>query len=435
MTLRGNARRRHAGFAAAVGAVGLATGVSLVFIAVSKGGAQADDPYRQLARFGAVLALVQDKYVDRPVEAKLIEAALRAMVGSLDPHSGYVSGQDYRALQSIGRGEFGDVGLGIVERDKVPTVSSVMDGTSAAKAGILPGDRIEAIGDETTERLTIDQAVEKMRGAKNTFVRLTIGRGRGGTVKDFEILRDYVKTKSVEFHVESGDVGYIRIPQFLDATAGELKNAMATLRAEVPSEAFKGYVLDLRNDPGGLVNQAVLTVNAFIDGGTILSTRGRAPGANQIFTARPAEDQSQGKPLVVLVNGGTASAAEIVAGALQDLKRATLIGTRTFGKGSMQTTIPVGDGALVFTTALYFTPSGRSIQARGIDPDIEISERVPAGADAPSEDVGEASLRGHLSNAGGDRPGSQAYIPANPLDDRQLTAAIDFLHSLESAAR
>ncbi len=170
-------------------------------------------------------------------------------------------------------------------------------------------------------------------------------------------------------------------------------------------------------------------MNAFVDSGTILSTWGRAAGANQIFTARPGENLSQGKPLVVLINGGSASAAEIVAGALQDLKRATLIGTRTFGKGSMQSTIPLGDGALHFTTALYFTPSGRSIQARGIDPDIEISETVPAGAEAPAGSVGEASIRGHLENPLGDRPGSQAYIPPDPANDRQLTAAIDFLHS------
>ena len=359
--------RRHRRLAIAVGAIAGAATAALALISVSPRGAQADDPYRQLARFGAVLAVVEDKYVDRPDEAKLIEAALKAMVGSLDPHSGYVSGQGYRALQTLTNGEFGDVGLGIAERDGIVMVESVMRGDSAAQAGILPGDRIVAIDGEPTRRLTVDQAVDKLHGALNSPVRLSVARG-GGAVKEFEVLRDFVRVMEVQSRVVGGDIGYIRIPQFIDATAENLKSAMAQLRAEIPSEAFRGYILDLRNNPGGYVNKAIETVNAFVDSGTIVSSRGRLLGADQVFSARPGADQSDGKPLVVLINGATASAAEIVAGALQDLKRATLIGTRTFGKGSMQSTIPLGDGALLLTTALYFTPSGRSIQARGIDP-------------------------------------------------------------------
>ena len=424
--------RRHRRLAIAVGAIAGAATAALALISVSPRGPQADDPYRQLARFGAVLAVVEDKYVDRPDEARLIEAALRAMVGSLDPHSGYVSGQGYRALQTLTNGEFGDVGLGIIERDGVVMVESVVRGCSAARAGILPGDRIVAIDGEPTRRLTVDQAVDKLHGALNSPVRLTVARG--GAVTEFEVLRDFMRVEAVQSRVVGGDIGYIRIPQFVDATAEELKSAMAQLRGEIRSEAFKGYILDLRNNPGGYVNKAIETVNAFVDSGTIVSSRGRLPGADQVFSARPGADQSDGKPLVVLINGATASAAEIVAGALQDLKRATLIGTRTFGKGSMQSTIPLGDGALLLTTALYFTPSGRSIQARGIDPKVEIFEDMPDGG-GRLKSGGEASLKGHLRNESGERPGSAAYVPENPSDDTQLTAAVDFLHGVERAAR
>jgi carboxyl-terminal processing protease len=431
--------RYHISAAALILIAGLAgvTLGALAPVALSKQstGARVDDPYYQLSRFGAAFDLIRNKYVDKPDDAKLIEAAVKAMVASLDPHSLYVAGPTYRALQSIGRGEYGDVGLAIVERDNVPIVGAVVRDTSAARAGILPGDRIEAIDGESARRITADQAIHKMRGPPNMSVRLTLGRGAGASVKDIDILRDCVRTESIQFHVEGGDVGYIRLPQFIDSTADSLKSAIATLRAEIPSEAFKGYVLDLRNNPGGMVGQAIETVNAFIDGGEILASRGRARGADQAFFARPGADLSQGKPLVVLINGGTASAAEIVAGALQDLGRATLVGTRTFGKGSMQSTIPLGDGALHLTTALYFTPSGRSIQARGIDPDIEISQNTPAGTEVPSEGLGEASVRGHLQNASGDRPGSQAYVPADAQDDTQLIAAVGYLQGIERTFR
>ncbi len=430
MTIRANGGRRFRRLAC--GAIGGAA-IALALSAASKRGAPADDPYRQLARFGAVLELVRDKYVDRPDQAELIEAALKAMVASLDPHSGYVSGSAYGALESALRGEVGVVGLAIGERGGALTVDSVMDGTSASGAGIAAGDRIEAIDGEDARRLSLDQAADRMRGPANSSVQLTIRREPGGRVETAEVLRDFVNTRSLELHVESDDVGYIRIPQFIDSTADDLRRAMATLRAEIPPAAFKGYVLDLRNNPGGRVLAAIATVNDFVDRGTIVSTHGRAAGADQIFAARPEEDRSEGKPLVVLINGGSASAAEIVAGSLQDLKRATLIGTRTFGKGSMQTTLPLGDGALQFTTALYFTPSGRSIQARGIDPDIEVSEDVPAGVE--EQVTGEASLRGHLRNPRGERLGSPAYVPERPQDDRQLIAAIDFLHRPRNAAR
>ncbi len=236
-------------------------------------------------------------------------------------------------------------------------------------------------------------------------------------------------------HVEADDIGYVRITQFTEQTADGLKSAMEKLRADIPADKFKGYILDLRNNPGGLLDQSIEVVNAFVDRGEIVSTRGRNPDDAQRFNARPGGDLSGGKPLVVLINGGSASASEIVAGALQDHKRATLIGTRSFGKGSVQTIMPLGqDGALRLTTARYYTPSGRSIQAKGIEPDIEILEDVPADLKGKDDTKGEASLKGHLTNGTDEKTGSQAYVPADPKDDKQLIAAVDLLHGVKHAA-
>ncbi len=235
-------------------------------------------------------------------------------------------------------------------------------------------------------------------------------------------------------HVEAGDIGYIRITQFTEQTADGLKSAMEKLRTDIPADAFKGYILDLRNNPGGLLDQSIDVANAFLDKGEIVSTRGRNPDDAQRFNARPGGDLSGGKPLVVLINGGSASASEIVSGALQDHKRATLIGTRSFGKGSVQTIMPLGqDGALRLTTARYYTPSGRSIQAKGIDPDIEILEDVPPDLKGKDDTKGEASLKGHLTNGAEEKSGSQAYVPTDPKDDKQLIAAVDLLHGVKRA--
>jgi carboxyl-terminal processing protease len=241
------------------------------------------------------------------------------------------------------------------------------------------------------------------------------------------------RIKKVRWRVESNDIGYVRIEQFTKTTADGVRRAMASLSAEVPPKALNGYILDLRNNPGGYIDQAVETVNAFVSNGEIVATKGRELGASSVVFARPARDLSQGKPLVVLVNGVTASAAEIASGALQDLKRALLIGTRTFGKGSMQSTFPLGDGALRLTTALCFTPSGRSIQASGVDPDIEILEVAPDGAE--EERHGEALLQNHLHNQACERAASHVYVPADPSKDRQLAAAIKFLHGVPRAPR
>jgi carboxyl-terminal processing protease len=307
-----------------------------------------------------------------------------------------------------------------------------IDDTPAAKAGVLSGDLITAIDDQPTQGLTLDQAVEKMRGSINSPVKLKIVRGPKKDVKDFTIVRDLIHVQSVRSHVEDGDIGYIRITQFTEQTEDGLKSAMDKLHGEIPADKFKGYILDLRNNPGGLLDQSIDVVNSFIDRGEIVSTRGRTPDETQRFDAKPGGDLSGGKPLVVLINGGSASASEIVSGALQDHKRATLIGTRSFGKGSVQTIMPLGEnGALRLTTARYYTPSGRSIQAKGIDPDVKVLEDVPDDLKGKDDMKGEASLKGHLANGAEDTSASQAYVPPNEKDDKQLTAAVDLLHGVK----
>jgi carboxyl-terminal processing protease len=397
--------------------------------------AAAADTYRQLNLFGDVFDKIRDDYVEKPDEAKLIEAAINGMLSSLDPHSSYMDAKAYRDMQVQTKGEFGGLGIEVTEEDGLIKVVSPIDDTPAAKAGILSGDIISAIDDESTQGLTLDQAVDRMRGAVNSAVRLKILRGPAREVKEFKIIRDIIKVQSVRSHVEADDIGYVRITQFTEQTADGLKSAMEKFRNEIPADKFKGYILDLRNNPGGLLDQSIEVVNAFIDRGEIVSTRGRNPDDAQRFNARPGGDLSGGKPLVVLINGGSASASEIVSGALQDHKRATLIGTRSFGKGSVQTIMPLGqDGALRLTTARYYTPSGRSIQAKGIAPDIEILEDVPEDLKGKDDTKGEASLKGHLKNGEDEKTGSQAYVPADPKNDKQLIAAVDLLHGVKHAA-
>ncbi|MGO4872173.1 MAG: S41 family peptidase [Roseiarcus sp.] len=397
--------------------------------------AAAADTYRQLNLFGDVFEKIRNDYVEKPDESKLIEAAINGMLSSLDPHSSYMDAKAYREMQVQTKGEFGGLGIEVTEENGLIKVVSPIDETPAAKAGILSGDVIVGIDDEPTQGLTLDQAVDKMRGAVNSTVRLKILRGASKEPKEYKIVRDIIKVQSVRSHVEDGDIGYIRITQFTEQTADGLKSAMDKFHADLPADKLKGYILDLRNNPGGLLDQSIEVVNTFVDKGEIVSTRGRNPDDAQRFNARPGGDLSGGKPLVVLINGGSASASEIVAGALQDHKRATLIGTRSFGKGSVQTIMPLGqDGALRLTTARYYTPSGRSIQAKGIEPDIEILEDVPADLKGKDDTKGEASLKGHLTNGADEKTGSQAYVPPDPKDDKQLIAAVDLLHGVKHAA-
>jgi carboxyl-terminal processing protease len=421
-------------------AVGVALGAGVTVFApgalqavAPKAYATAAETYRQLNLFGDVFEKIRNDYVEKPDEGKLVEAAINGMLTSLDPHSSYMDPQAYREMQRSTKGEFGGLGIEVTEEDGLIKVVSPIDDTPASKAGILSGDIIAAIDGTSTQGLTLDQAVDKMRGPNGSTVVLKIARGAKKELKDYKITRATIEVQSVRGHVQADDIGYIRITQFTEKTASGLRSTMEKLKADIGADKLKGYILDLRNNPGGLLDQSIEVVNDFVDKGEIVSTRGRNPDDAQRFSARPGDDLSDGKPLVVLINGGSASASEIVAGALQDHKRATLIGTRSFGKGSVQTIMPLGEdsGALRLTTARYYTPSGRSIQAQGIKPDIQVLEDVPADLKGKEENLGEASLKGHLKNGTEDTSGSQAYVPPDEKNDKQLIAAVDLLHGVK----
>jgi carboxyl-terminal processing protease len=307
-------------------------------------------------------------------------------------------------------------------------VVAPIDDTPAAKAGIMANDIITKLDDEQVKGLTLNQVVEKMRGPVDTKIKLTIMRKGMDKPIVVTIVRDVIRVKSVRSHTEGGDVGYIRITVFSAQTTDGVKKAISDLTSQLGADKIKGFVIDLRNNPGGLFDQAISVSSAFLDKGEIVSTRGRKAEETQRFNARRG-DRTQGKPVIVLINGGSASASEIVAGALQDQKRATLVGTRSFGKGSVQTIIPLGpgNGALRLTTARYFTPSGRSIQAKGIEPDIKVVQEVPDDVKGRTDGEGEASLRGHLKAEGSEESGSQSYVPPDEKDDRALKEAIDLL--------
>jgi carboxyl-terminal processing protease len=421
-------------------AFGVALGAGLTIMApgalqavAPKAYATAAETYRQLNLFGDVFEKIRNDYVEKPDEGKLIDAAINGMLSSLDPHSSYMDADAYREMQRSTKGEFGGLGIEVTEEDGLIKVVSPIDDTPASQAGLMSGDIIAAIDGASTQGMTLDQAVDKMRGPIGSAVTLKIARGAKKELKDYKITRAVIEVQSVRGHVEDGDVGYIRITQFTEKTASGLHTTLEKLKSDIPADKLKGYILDLRNNPGGLLDQSIEVVNDFVDKGEIVSTRGRNPDDAQRFSARQGDDLSDGKPLVVLINGGSASASEIVAGALQDHKRATLIGTRSFGKGSVQTIMPLGDdnGALRLTTARYYTPSGRSIQAKGITPDIQVLEDVPADLKGKEENMGEASLKGHLKNGTEDLSGSQAYVPPDAKSDKQLVAAVDLLHGVK----
>ncbi len=421
---------------AAIGAAAVTVGSHTSLLAHGAAFAAAADTYRQLNLFGDVFEKIRTDYVEKPDEGKLVEAAINGMLTSLDPHSSYMDAKAFREMQVQTKGEFGGLGIEVTQEDGQIKVVTPIDDTPAAKAGVLSGDIITAIDNDPVQGMTLNQAVDKMRGAVNTPVILKIERGSKKESLDIKIVRDVIKIQSVRSHIESGDIGYIRITQFSEQTYEGLKAAMAKLRDQPGDANLKGYIVDLRNNPGGLLDQSIEVVNAFVDRGEIVSTRGRNVEETQRYSARPGADLSHGKPMVVLINGGSASASEIVSGALQDHKRATLIGTRSFGKGSVQTIIPLGqNGALRLTTARYYTPSGRSIQAKGIEPDIQILEDVPDELKGKDDQKGEASLKGHLKNGDEEKDGSQAYVPPDAKNDKQLIAAVDLLHGIKTAAQ
>ena len=416
--------------------VGAATGAALTLVAVqprlvlsgmSANAAASADTYRNLNLFGDVFERVRADYVERPDDAKLVETAINGMLAGLDPHSSYMDGKSFRDMQIQTRGEFGGLGIEVTMEDGLVKVVAPIDETPAAKAGILANDIITHLDEEAVQGLTLNQAVEKMRGPVNTKIKLRVMRKGAEKPLEIAITRDIIRVRSVRSRQEGDDIAYIRVTQFNEQTTEGVKKMIADLTSQIPADKLKGFVVDLRNNPGGLLDQAISVSDIFLDRGEIVSTRGRNVEETQRFNARSG-DLTKGKPIIVLVNGGSASASEIVAGALQDHKRATVLGTRSFGKGSVQTIIPLGsNGALRLTTARYYTPSGKSIQAKGISPDIEVLQDVPDDMKARAESKGESSLRGHLKADGDEQTGSQSYIPPEAKDDKALKMAVDLL--------
>ena len=365
--------------------------------ATDKPDADSTDTFKQLALFSDVLERVRVDYVDAVTDEKLIETALNGMLSSLDPHSGYLNRKNFQDMQTQTKGEFGGLGIEVTMENNIVKVISPIDDTPAAKAGVQSGDLITHIDNKPVMELTLSEAVDRMRGTPGTKITLTLRRGGlSGQPFDVVLTRAVIHVQSVRWEPK-GNVAYVRITAFNEQTQVGLDKALAEADQKI-GDKLEGYVLDLRNNPGGLLEEAVSVSGTFLPAGVeVVSTRGRHKEEDQSFKGRTG-DKAHGKPIVVLINGGSASASEIVAGALQDHKRAVIVGTKSFGKGSVQTIIPVaGGGAMRLTTARYYTPSGRSIQALGIEPDIEVKpaklEKIATGPG-----LHEADLKGALIN-------------------------------------
>ena len=374
---------------------------------------------------------VRANYVEAPDEKDLVKNAINGMLSSLDPHSSYLDSSDAEDMRTQTRGEFGGLGIEVTMENGVIKVVSPIDETPAAKAGLLANDLITHLDNESIQGLTLEQAVEKMRGPVNTPISLTIVRKGRDEPFDIKIVRDVIRINAVKSALEANDeIAYVKISTFNEQTHSNLVKQVEALKRKA-GKKIKGYIVDLRNNPGGLLDQAVAVSDDFLDKGAIVLTKGRNLEETDRKNAQMGEITG-GKPIVVLVNGGSASASEIVAGALQDHKRATVVGTRSFGKGSVQTIIPLGqNGAIRLTTARYYTPSGRSIQAKGITPDIVVEQELPDDLKGRKPRVrGEASLRGHLENSEGkekEESGSSSYVPREKEKDVQLQFALRML--------
>ncbi|MCV6161978.1 proteolytic complex protein CptA [Pseudomonas aeruginosa] len=395
-------------------------------------GSSAPLPLDELRTFAEVLDRVKAAYVEPVDDKTLLENAIKGMLSNLDPHSAYLGPEDFAELQESTSGEFGGLGIEVGSEDGFIKVVSPIDDTPAARAGIQPGDLIVQIDGKPTKGQSMTEAVDSMRGKAGSAITLTIVRD-GGRPFDVELKRAIIKVKSVKSQVLEPGYAYLRITQFQVNTGEEVVKALNQLRKDNKGR-LKGLVLDLRNNPGGVLQSAVEVADAFLTKGLIVYTKGRIANSELRFSADPA-DPSDKVPLVVLINGGSASAAEIVAGALQDQKRAILMGTDSFGKGSVQTVLPLNnDRALKLTTALYYTPNGRSIQAQGIVPDIEVGRAKVTQERSSFEGFKEADLQGHLANGNGgaDRPtGKRAAPSERPQDsDYQLSQALSLLKGL-----
>jgi carboxyl-terminal processing protease len=424
-------------FAGAVLGAGLTGMVTQTHLLTSTSAVAASaEVYRSLNLFGDIFEKIRTDYVEKPDEQKLIEAAINGMVSSLDPHSSYLDAKSFRDMDTDMRGQFGGLGIEVTMEEGILKVAKPIRDTPAFKAGILANDIISQIDGQEVKGLSLTQAVEKMRGIINTQVKLKVERPGKPEPLEFTLTRTTIVVPAVEERIE-GDVGYIRIGTFSEQTYEGLRKAIDKINADIGADKLKGYIIDLRNNRGGRLDQSVLVSDAFLERGKIVSTRGRNAEETQVFNAK-AGDLTKGKPVVVLINGSSASAAEIVAGALQDHKRATIMGTRSFGKGSVQTVIPLaGNGGLRLTTARYYTPSGNSIQAKGISPDIEVVQDIPPELkDKLAENKGEAALKGHLKAGDGkdEQSGSASYVPNDPAKDTQLIAALNQLRGVKKDA-
>jgi carboxyl-terminal processing protease len=417
--------------------LGLVGGFAAAMVALPEAkGANDASAYGQLDLFSDAFERVRANYV-RPVkDSELIDAAIQGMVSNLDPHSSYMDVKTYGDMQINTKGQFGGVGIEVTQEDGLIKVISPIDGTPASRAGIKTGDRIAGIDGSSIAGLQLNEAIDKMRGPSGSKITLTILREGEKKPFDVTLVRAIVSVDAASYRRE-GDIGYIRMPGFNEQTADGLEKAVRDLKKQI-GPGIKGYVLDLRNNPGGLLDQAIQVSDDFLTSGEVVSTRGRRAEDTQRYDAKPG-DITDGKPIVVLINGGTASASEIVSGALQDHKRATILGMTSFGKGSVQTVLPLGEGrgALRLTTARYYTPSGHSIQAQGIIPDIQVAQGDETSLPRILR-TSEADLQGHL--AGEPIPVKRANAPliqaapGTKYDDFQLAYALDLLRGTMSVA-
>ncbi len=450
--------RRRSGTYAAVGAAfaaGVIVGPMVAAWAQDPGGRA--ETYRLLNLFGDVFERIRAEYVEPVNDRDAIENAINGMLTGLDPHSSYMNPRMYRDMQVQTRGEFGGLGIEVSQEGGYIKVISPIDETPAARAGVKPGDLITHLNGNSVQGLSLQEAVEQMRGERGSTIRITIRREGAERPIELSITRDVIRPQVVRFRLEN-DIGYIRLSSFNEQTETALRRAMQTLRQQAGGN-LKGLVLDLRNNPGGLLDQAVQVSDDFLDQGEIVSTRARRPEDAQRWNARGG-DIAQNLPVVVLINAGSASASEIVAGALQDHRRAIVMGVKSFGKGSVQTVMPIpGNGAMRLTTARYYTPSGRSIQATGIEPDIEVlAQREDAAQTAAARRDREADLRRALRNDNGSQPqaapplppmhlpagllervqrmpaeGAAAFDPTKPETDHQLQQALQLLRGIAAA--
>ena len=395
--------------------------------------------YADLNLFGEIFDRIRAEYVDPPDEQELIRAAIQGMLTSLDPHSGYLPPADADDFRQDTSGEFGGLGIEVTMEEGVIKVVSPIDDTPAAKAGIMANDLIVELDGVAVQGLTLDEAVGKMRGPIGTEIKVTVVREGVEAPLEFDLTRAIIAMRAVRYSLEGtdGDVAVVRLSRFSEQAFVGIEKAIKDVYAERDGVARKGIILDLRNNPGGLVDQSVYVADAFLKQGAVVLTRGRLPEESARYDAQPdaLDAQIADVPVIVLINGGSASASEIVAGALQDHKRATVVGTRSFGKGSVQSIISLGpDGAMRLTTARYYTPNNRSIQAVGITPDIEVFQNVPEELQGRDEIIGEAGLAGHITIEGQEETtvGSSVYVPADKAEDTQLQYAIGLIDGVET---